>query len=209
MSSINRRDALRLMAAAPLIGVLEWKPEELSAAALRLDELQSAGPAAIDAFAPEFFNPHEWRTVHVLADMIIPRDAKSGSATDAGVPAFIDFMMTDGSETRRTSMRAGLAWLDVEMQRRFGIAFVDATEGQRRTILNDVAWPARAPESMREGVTFFNSFRDLTAAGFFSSRIGYADLDFRGPEMVPQWNGCPPAALDKLGVSYDLMEQSQ
>jgi hypothetical protein len=198
---MNRRDALKLLAAAPLLGVLDWTPAEVSGAALKVDALRSA------VRVPEFFTPHEWQTVRILVDLIIPADAKSGSATDAAVPEFMDFMMIDGSESRRRSMREGLAWLDGESRRRHSVAFTEATDAQRRAILDDIAWPARAPAELRAGVDFFNSFRDLTAAGFFSSRVGYDDLDFRGNEFVVEWQGCPPAALDKLGVSYDLMEK--
>lgn len=202
MSRMNRREALKLLATAPFIASLDWTPEEVSAAALKVDDLAGT------TYAPEFFTDHEWRTVHVLVDLIIPADEKSGSATDAGVPEFMDFILNESSELRQRSMREGLAWLDAESRRRNSVAFVDASDAQRRAILDDIAWPARAPESMRDAVSWFNGFRDLTAAGFFSSRIGYDDLDFRGNEFVTEWQGCPPAALEKLGVSYDLMEDN-
>jgi gluconate 2-dehydrogenase gamma chain len=206
---MNRREALRLLAAAPLIGTLEWLPEEVSSAALKVDALarRATGAARTSAFEPQFFTPHEWRTVHLLVDLVIPADDKSGSATDAAVPEFMDFMMIDGSEARRRTMRQGLEWLDGESTRRFDVAFVDATDAQQRAILDDIAWPARAPEELRSGVTWFNSFRDLTAAGFFSSAMGYADLDYIGNVWVTEWEGCPEPALRKLDVSYDLMEK--
>jgi hypothetical protein len=115
-------------------------------------------------------------------------------------------MLNEASASRQQRFRDGMAWLDAEMGRRYDVAFIDASDAQRRAILDDIAWPARAPEELQDGVDFFNSFRDMTAAGFFSSRIGYEDLEFRGNEFVMEWKGCPPAALDKLGVSYDLME---
>jgi hypothetical protein len=99
-------------------------------------------------------------------------------------------------------MRSGLAWLDAETQSRFSKSFSGATEAERHKILDDIAWPARAPRSLADGVIFFNKFRDLTATGFWSSRIGVRDLRYIGNKFVPVWNGCPPAALDKLGVSY-------
>jgi hypothetical protein len=102
----------------------------------------------------------------------------------------------------QTWMRSGLAWLDAESQSRFSKSFADATKSEREKILDDIAWPARAPQSLKEGVTFFNRFRDLTATGFWSSRIGVRDLQYVGNKFVPVWNGCPPAALRKLGVSY-------
>jgi hypothetical protein len=198
---MNRRQALRLISVTPFIGTLEWCPDDVRKAALQVDEL------AASPFAPQFFTESEWRTVNVLVDIIIPRDERSGSATDAKVPEFMDFMLNEGSESRQKTFRDGLAWLDSEMTRRFDVAFVNASDEQRRALLDDIAWPARAPEELSDGVSFFNSFRDMTAAGFFSSKVGYEDLEFRGNEFVATWEGCPPAALDKLGVSYDLMER--
>ncbi|HEX6307132.1 MAG TPA: gluconate 2-dehydrogenase subunit 3 family protein [Longimicrobiales bacterium] len=198
---MKRRDVLKLMAAAPFIGVLDWSPEEVSGAALKVEAL---GGAALE---PQFFTAHEWRTLHALVDLIIPADGKSGSATDAGVPEFMDFMLNEASDSRQRAMHEGFVWLDEETRRRHDVTFADATDAQRRSILDDIAWPARAPEQLSAGVAFFNSVRDLTAAGFFSSRMGYDDLEFRGNEFVVEWQGCPPAALEKLGVSYDLMEK--
>ena len=196
MGEMTRREALRIMALVPLAGSLGCTLQDIGQAALRVDELSGL------PLEPQFFTPDEWRTVRLLADMVIPADEKSGSATDAQVPEFMDFMLNESSESRQSSFREGLGWLDSEARRRFDAAFADGAETQRRAILDDIAWPARAPEAMSDGVEFFNRFRDMTAAGFFSSRIGYEDLEFRGNEFVGTWDGCPPAALEKLGVSY-------
>lgn len=196
MSEMTRREALRIMALVPLAGSLGCTLQDIGQAALRVDELSGL------PLEPQFFTPDEWRTVRLLADMVIPADEKSGSATDAQVPEFMDFLLNESSESRQSSFREGLAWLDSEARRRFDVAFADGSESQRRAILDDIAWPARASEDMSDGVAFFNSFRDMAAAGFFSSRIGYADLEFRGNEFVGMWDGCPPAALEKLGVTY-------
>lgn len=207
MSDISRRDALGLLAAVPLAAGLGRAP----AAAERLLEatpastipaaepLLEATPAA--AAAPKFFTPHEWRTVHVLADMIIPRDERSGSASDAGVPAFIDFTVDD-RPSLQTRVRGGLAWLDAESRKRFGAPFVELAERQRIAILDDIAWPAKAKPDLSQGVAFFNLFRDLTASGFYSSRMGIEDLQYRGNTVVMHWDGCPPEACEHLGVSY-------
>jgi gluconate 2-dehydrogenase subunit 3-like protein len=99
-------------------------------------------------------------------------------------------------------MREGLQWLDAHSNARLGKPFADAADPEREEILNDIAWPAQAPAAMTDGVTFFNRFRDLTSSGFWSSRIGVKDLQYEGNVALPGWNGCPPAALEKLGVSY-------
>jgi hypothetical protein len=143
-------------------------------------------------------------TVRVLVDVIIPRDERSGSATDAKVPEFMDFMMAD-RDTKpegRSAMRDGLAWIDRENRRRFSRSFVQSSDRQRAALLDAIAWPARARPEMQPGVIFFNSFRDLTASGFWSSEMGVKDLQYQGNAVVPEWRGCPEAALRKIGVRY-------
>jgi hypothetical protein len=153
--------------------------------------------------APQFFTPHEFATVTLLADLVIPADERSGGASDAGAPAYIDFALREvEEETMRLAMRGGLAWLDAESGKRFGQAFVDATPGQRTAILDDIAWPAKTAPALANGAAFFSDFRDLVATAFWSSRLGVADLRYQGNVARPDWTGCPEAALEKLGVSY-------
>jgi gluconate 2-dehydrogenase gamma chain len=157
-----------------------------------------------EAFVPRFFNEHEWRTVRVLADLVIPADERSGSATDAGVPEFMDFMVMEREEMQ-VPMRGGLRWLDAESVERFGAQFVAITPEQQAAILDDIAWPERARPEMSQGIEFFKRFRDLTASGFFSSRMGMEDLQYLGNRAVAEWTGCPRAAHEHLGVGDDLM----
>ena len=194
---MNRREALHLTAAAALTTAFRWTPAD----ARRAADLARAARAGGGAFEPKFFAPHEWETVRLLVDLVIPRDERSGSATDAGVPEFMDFMMAE-REDGRTPMRGGLAWLDNESRERFNKAFKDCVEQERRAILDDIAFPKRAKPEHSHGVAFFNMFRDLTASGFYSSKIGIADLEYRGNEFVASWTGCPDAALKKLDVRY-------
>jgi hypothetical protein len=114
----------------------------------------------------------------------------------------MDFIILD-QESRQTSMRGGLAWLDAQCRKRFDKTFVECTPDERRAVLDDIAWPERARPEMSHGVAFFNSFRDLTASGFWSSRIGIEDLQYQGNNFMPEWTGCPPEALNKVGVRYD------
>jgi hypothetical protein len=142
--------------------------------------------------------------VRLLADLIIPRDQRSGSASDAGVPEFMDYLMADHdtSPEARTAMRGGLAWIDGECRRRFGKRFIDCVDRERTGLLDEIAWPARARPEMSHGVAFFSSFRDLTASGFWSSEMGVKDLRYQGNTFVPQWTGCPDVALRRIGVGY-------
>ena len=198
-SHLDRRDLLRLLASAPLAG-LTWTPSEASAA-VGLAEGARQAAALGTAYTPKFFTTHEWNTVRVLVDLIIPRDERSGSASDAGVPEFMDFMMVD-QPNRQVATRGGLAWLDLECQARFDKTFLECAADQRTAVLDDLAWPARASAELRHGVAFFTSFRDLTAAGFFTTKMGIDDLQYLGNRSVARWNGCPQEALDKLSVKY-------
>ena len=194
---MKRRDAVHVLAAAPLAAALAWTPEAVREAAARAREALSRGTP----YAPKHFTEHEWETVRVLVDLIIPRDERSGGATDAGVPEFMDFMLGDDPDLE-TPVRGGLAWLDHECDDRHGKTFVACTPAERGAVLDDIAWPKRARPEHAAGVAFFNRFRDLTASGFFSSRTGVQDLRYIGNTFVAEWRGCPPEALAKLGVSY-------
>ena len=200
---ISRREAIGLFAAVPLVlalGDTRAPLDRLSRAARQTAALQAAGAG----LEPKFFTPHEYQTVRVLVDLVIPRDERSGSATDAGVPEFMDFMMSDQDtpEEARTAMRGGLAWIDAECHRRFRRPFVECRDTERSALLDDIAWPARARPELSHGAAFFSAFRDLTASGFWSSEMGVKDLQYRGNNVVPEWTGCPDAALQQIGVRY-------
>ena len=160
--------------------------------------------------------------MRVLVDLIIPKDERSGSATDAGVPEFMDFLMTDPTdadrsrEWRQTAMRGGLAWIDSICRRRFGHDFVACTEAERTALLDDIAYfkghdektkrprcgsPRASCVHIHHGPSFFNSFRDLTASGFWSSKMGIEDLGYKGNTFVAEWTGgAPQEVLVRLGV---------
>jgi gluconate 2-dehydrogenase gamma chain len=152
-------------------------------------------------FVPKFFSAHEWRTVRILADYVIPRDERSGSATDARVPEFMDFVLMDQPQLR-DAMRGGLHWLDLYCTDKFGGVFVGLSRVAQTKVLDAIAYPQRATPEVSQGVAFFTFFRNLTASGFWTSKMGMADLQYIGNAVVHEWDGCPPEALVKLGVSY-------
>lgn len=193
----SRRDVLKILLAAPAATFTWTEAEAAQAAAAARTARATAKP-----FVPKFFTANEYKLVRTLVDIIIPKDERSGSATDVGVPEFMDFMMID-QPTRQVAMRGGLAWLDVDCQQRFDKIFVDCTAAERTAVLDDIAWPAKAKPEHAHGVAFFNSFRDLTAGGFWTTKVGIEDLQYLGNRSVARWNGCPPEALKKLGVSYE------
>jgi gluconate 2-dehydrogenase subunit 3-like protein len=194
---MKRRDAVRLLAVAPVAAAFRWAPESVrEASALARATLAGRAP-----YQPTNLTAHESETVRLLVDLIIPKDEHSGSASEAGVPEFMDFMLGDQPELA-TPLRGGLAWLDHQCDERFGTTFVAASDTERAALLDDIAWPNRAKPEHAAGASFFSSFRDLTASGFYSSRMGIADLRYVGNTVLAEWTGCSPEALAKLGVSY-------
>ena len=213
---VSRRAALKVLGTVPLIGAIgsaAWAQQPATQQPKQGHETPNQpaqGQPAPGSSAPKqkFFNAAEYRIVTVLADDVIPRDERSPAASQVGVPAFIDFHMSvpETGDDTRVAMRGGLHWLDTESRRRFGVGYAAASSAQRHQVLDDIAWPARARPEMSAGVAFFNRFRDLVAAGFFSSAPGWADLQYKGNVFNPGWKGCPEPALRKLGVTYAVMQ---
>lgn len=151
--------------------------------------------------AETFFTPEEMATIAVLADIIIPKDDKSGSATDAGVPDFIEFIVKDKPELQ-TPMRGGLRWLDLQCMKRYDNPFVKCTGDQQIEMIDEIAFPEQTKPGLQQGAAFFNTMRDLTATGFFTSKIGIEDLGYVG-NTPNQWDGVPQEVLDQYGLKYD------
>lgn len=203
MSGIDRREWLRRAAALPLAGAA-LSPVSVQAAHQHVAKQRASAKAG--PYQPRFFTAHEWASVRLLGDLVIPKDARSGSASEALVPEFIDTILLDPlaeareRETLQTRARGGLAWLDRECRGRFGRAFVDCAADERTAVLDAIAWPEKARPELAAGVAFFSFFRDLVATGFWSSRMGVDDLQYTGNTYVAEWNGCPPDVLAKLGL---------
>jgi hypothetical protein len=204
-SAMKRRELLRRVGSIPLAAGFVLSPGRAQAAQEHVHR-QAAKAAKGKPYTPKFFTAQEWATVHVLADVVIPADARSGSATDALVPEFIDFILDDplaevrDRERLQTRMRGGLAWLERECAKRSAKSFALASADERRAVLDDIAWPAKARPEMEAGAAFFTLFRDLVASGFWSSKMGADDLRFMGNTFVAEWNGCPPEVLAKAGI---------
>lgn len=149
--------------------------------------------------AEKFFNEHEMATITILADIIIPKDDKSGSASDAKVPDFIGFIVNDMPE-HQTPMRGGLRWLDLQCLNRYNNTFKDCTNAQQIEMVTMIAYPKRAKPEMAQGVSFFNRMRDLTASGFFTSEIGVKDVGYVG-NTPNKWDGVPADVLKQYGIA--------
>ena len=192
MSEMNRRQAITAIAAmSASLGI----PASILERAM--EHRVASRRSQVD---PRFFNAGELAVVTVLGDMVIPKDEKSGAASDAKVPEYMDFICAEYHSTGDW-MRSGLNWLDGVSVGRYQKGFAALTDDQRAAIVNDIAWPARARPENAAGARFFNRFRDLTASGFWSSQMGVQDLQYMGNTFVMQWNGCPPEAKAKIGVT--------
>lgn len=154
-----------------------------------------------------FFTAHELATITILADIIVPKDEVSGSATDAKVPEFLEFIVKD-MPSHQTPMRGGLRWLDMQSFKQFEKSFADCTAEQRIQLVDQIAYPEKAKPEMAQGVAFFNLMRDLTLTGFYTSEIGVKDLDYRG-NVPNKWNGVPDDVLKQYKLAYSEREMKE
>ncbi len=226
---MDRRESLKLIAWSTISTSLiadacktkdkpEEKPAAKEASASTLDRTEEEKAAYEKIVAEKFFTEHEMATMAVLADIIIPADEISGSATDAKVPDFIEFMVKDKPELQ-TPMRGGLRWLDMQMAKLHGKSFKDCTSQQQIAMVDDIAYPeveytdekgnkvkkGKIKPGMKQGVNFFSLMRNLTASGFYTSEIGIKDVGYIG-NKPNQWNGVPDEVLKQYGISYSEKE---
>jgi len=146
----------------------------------------------------KFFDEHEMATIAVLVDIIIPKDEISGSATDAGVPDFIEFIVKDMPQ-HQLPMRGGLKWLDMQCLNRFDATFKDCDDKQQIELIDQIAYPDLAAPEMKQGVAFFNRLRGLTASGFYTTKMGIEDLGYKG-NTPNKWEGVPEDEIIKYNL---------
>jgi len=151
-----------------------------------------------------FFSAHEMATITILMEIIIPKDDKSGSATDAKVPDFIEFIVKDRPE-HQTPLRGGLRWVDMVCLKIYEKPFRDCTEHQQLEMVTNIAYPKKAKKEFQQGVSFFNLLRNLTITGFYTTEIGFLDLGYVG-NRPNQWNGVPDEVLAQYNMAYTERE---
>lgn len=169
----------------------------------------------------KFFTDHEMATITVLGDIIIPKDDISGSASDAKVPEFIDFIVRDMPQ-HQLPMRGGLRWLDMQCLKRYEKAFKDCNQQQQIEMVDDIAYPeieytddkgnvvkkGKTKPGMKQGVAFFSLMRNLTASGFYTSEIGVKDIGYAG-NTPNKWNGVPDDVLKQYNLAYTEKELAE
>ena len=153
---------------------------------------------------PNFFTEHEMATITLLSDIIIPKDAVSGSATDAKVPEFIEFIVKDMPD-HQVPMRGGLKWLDLHSYKKYAKAFTECSGKEQIGIVDEIAYPQKAAPALAQGVSFFNKMRDLVTTGFYTAEIGVKDLGYMG-NVPNRWEGVPDEVLKQHGFAYTEKE---
>jgi hypothetical protein len=211
---MDRRDTIKSILLGSVAGTLVLqgcKTEPVGTAEPGNDQATDAGggygrvPEEIERdkalMAGKFFSDHEMATITVLADIILPADENSGSASDAEVPAFIEFIAKD-MPSHQLPLRGGLMWLDHEANSRFGTPFVKSSREQQIAIVDDIAYPGKVKPEHSQGARFFSLMRDLTMTGFYTTKIGIDDLGYVG-NTPNVWDGVPEEELKKHGLEYD------
>ncbi len=210
--NISRRTVFQIIGAAPAVAALAG---ESASAAEGHDHAHMAAASAAPASGPykrQTFDDHQWATVNVVCDLIIPADEQSGSASQAGVPEFLDDWIAfraeqDGNLNLTAKIFGGLMWLDREANEAAGKNFVDISVDQQKKILDRIAYPAKVAPGDQAFVPFFTELRTLTVSGFFSSKMGVAYLPYLGNVAVEEWKGCDPKVWavieDRLKNGYN------
>ena len=189
--AISRRDVLKTLAAgAAATSVLRVIPLHAAEAAHRMIATEKA---ATKAYTPKYFAARQYKTLQTLCQAIIPPDADTGGAIEAGAPEFID-LLTSENQQYQLMLGGGLMWLDEICSDRYGKVFVDCSAEQQKEILDKIAYRQNAlmDTSLNQGVAFFSFLRNMTADGFFTSEIGIKYLGYIGSAFLKEFPGCPP-----------------
>jgi hypothetical protein len=213
---MDRRRAIKWILAAGAGAVL------LKGRAFAADGTPAAGAAAGSGYGtdpdlmkaykagdywPLTFGDAERRTVSVLADIVIPADARSPGASAVGVTDFVDEWVSapypDNVRDRKTIVE-GLAWLAGESRKRYGTGFADAADSQRQALCAEMALDA--PENTEAGTAsrFFRRFRDLVAVGYYTTPEGMKEIGYVGNLPLARFDGPPADVVAKLGLTDEV-----
>lgn len=210
---MNRRESLKAigistLSTAVLLEACKTHADKSPSASVQNDDFGEGGTTGLQEFEkerlkelnkkPAFFNDHERLTLIALGDLIIPRDEVSGSASDAKVIDFIDFIVKDIPE-HQVPLRGGLKWLDLQCLNRYGHSFIGSGASQQLEILEEIAYPLKVKPDLQQGAVFFDRLRNLVATGFYTSQIGIKDLGYAG-NVPGKWEGVPADVLAQYNL---------
>ena len=197
---MQRREVLRLLATGT---ALQLAPAKLFAV------LREARSLVQTHTSPQTLNAHQYETVKVMAEMIIPRTDTPG-ASDVGTADFIDLVLTEWcDEPDGKRFLDGLSDVDSRAQNLFGKDFLGCSVLQQADILTalgekmvEESKTSPAQPARRRGYSyspsFYPMFRRLTLTAYYTSEAGATDeLHF---EIVPgEYRGCSePAPLKEV-----------
>lgn len=183
---IQRREILRILGtaatAATFPGFSKWGfvCGHIGNAAMQIK------PAS---YRPLFFDQVEYAMVERLTDIIIPSDGTPGSK-EAGVAEFIDFMVASDPEPQYP-LRTGLVWLNAHSERIFGKKFLALTSDEQVSLLEPLGFKNKARAGEEDGRKFFALVREYTITGFYTSEIGYKELDNPALKFYSESPECP------------------
>lgn len=193
-SGVSRRDVLKSLAvSAAATSVLRVIPAHAAEVAHQMIAAEKAASPA-KAYTPKFFSAHDYKTLQSLCETILPTDSDSAGAIEAGAPEFIDLLTSENLDYQ-VKLRGGFMWLDSRCSDQYGKTYLDCPPEQQKEILDKIAYRhnALADYSLEQGIAFFSFLRNMTADGFFTSKIGIEYLGYVGNTFVKgEFPGCPP-----------------
>jgi len=188
---ISRRDILRSLTVGVALGsVLQVIPAE---AAEYVHQVVHGEKAGAGKYAPKYFSAAQYATLTALCDAILPKDARSGGAIEAGAPEFVD-LLTSENEEFQLRLGGGLMWLDGFCTDRYANGYLACTPAQQKQVLDAIAFRRNAKKdpALSQGVAFFAFLRNMTCDAYYTSKVGIADLQYIGNTSLREFPGCPP-----------------
>ena len=208
---MDRRESLKALMVGTVAGATlsasSCKEIEKATPVLETGKKYGRTPSEIEwdkkVHAETFLEAHELETIAVLCDIILPATPTAGSANDAKVPEFIEFIVKDLPD-HQLPLRGGLMWLDGLSNKRYNKTFVKCSDEEQISIVDDIAYPDpdnKKPD-MGPGIKFFDRMRNLTLTGYYTTKMGIDDLGYKG--NIPNiWDGVPADVLKEHDVDYD------
>jgi Gluconate 2-dehydrogenase subunit 3 len=187
MSEASRRDWLQAIALSVTAGPLSLE------AAQHVHGLAAQAKAA-GAYKPKALTSHEYKTLQVLADLIVPADERGPGAKEAGACEFIDLLASKNPELLAI-YTGGIAWLDHSSQRLYSKDFVRAEPEQQTKLLDLIAYRKNESPVLGPGIRFFEWARRMVVDAYYTSPAGIKALGYMGNTAVAKFE-IPQEAID-------------
>ena len=213
----SRRDLIKALAFA--VAATGGVMEDI-AAAQHVHAEATSSIKATGAYVSREMSGAEFKTLERLAELIVPADDVSGSAREAGAAPFIDVLCSQNKKLAEI-YHGGLAWLDAEMNKRYGKSFVNASPadqtamldllvqaekleksrvdevaGMKKAAYRDFAdYSLKPAHPLAAGAKFFDWVRKMTVDAFYTSPLGVNDLGYMGSGVYSKYE-VPKKSMD-------------